>query len=157
MRLLSKPPDAYSPKNGGIAYWSNVRGKAGLIYDSFTLRDQAVVHTGPYVHADYFTVQWRYFLKFEVIEQLSKLDNNIWYIPRRNLLSVECHFYGAALLVFALIKALSNGEISVKTAKDYYLVLLPKITEEWSQWVGCELVPMTNTPIHDSLENYLQS
>lgn len=156
--LLGRAPDMLSRKAGQSAVWFNPESKVeeGSYY-KFEIYDVAYVHNQPATHTDFFFVTMRMQLKPKTIESLNKISGSISYYAVGNLLTATCHFIGASIASFAIVKQVDNCEINVSQARQLYGIYIKELHQEFIASEKCGDLKNFETPMRNALESYIMA
>lgn len=134
MDLLGRKPDLIDPKPGGCAIWykpSLFFGKGKSLYNSLEIKDGAYYHEKPAEHLDFYFLSLKYHVKPDKQSKIHRITGSAYYYSVGGLLYAGCHFPGASIVTFDIIKEYNEDMISLEDARELYNGRIARAMEEY--------------------------
>ena len=134
IKMLGKDPDVVGKdKNQSVIWYKPRIDVTDRNYDRIEIMDQSYHYLQPTKRGDFYFVSYRMEIKPNKIHDVSKINNSAFYYSRGSLVTVGCHYIGAALATFSVLKDYNNDKISLLQAKKELKSRNNKLFEEFEQ------------------------
>jgi len=167
--LIGLEPNMIDKNNGGAATWFRVKTKVPNqhgdygYYDRIEILDDAVLHTKPVNHADFFYVFMKMRIKPEKVGKLQDITDSMYYYGRGGVLHSTCGEMEASMATFAIAKMWNHSIFSAIELREFYNVIIKSILGEYfanekkASQAGHNNPYLFPHPIRDSVEEYIFS
>lgn len=149
-------PDSVIKSQGGMAVWMRVRID-DLMIPMMTIRDTNFTHTKPVRHMDYVFVTIKYQVKPCKIKGINKITGSAYYYPVGKELTSGCHFIGASIAAFYVIKEYNEDRMGLEEARQTYDILVMEFAKELGTKSGLDKMKITTMYSRHVLPMYEES
>ena len=114
---LGSPDVVGYNKNQSVIWYNPLMKTTNNYYDKIEIKDQEYHYLQPIKRGDFYFVSYRMDIKPDKIHGLYQINSSASYYPRGPIVTVGCHYMGAALATFSVLKDYNNDKITILQAK----------------------------------------
>jgi hypothetical protein len=134
--ILNRDPDYLDENPGGFAKWvkpGTFYVGSNSLYEHLIIKDVGYYHEKPAEHLDFYFLSMRYHIKPDKLSNLHKITGSAYYYQIGGILYAGCHFPGASIITFGIIKEYNEDKISLEDAREFYNGRIARAMEEYTK------------------------